>query len=1036
MDDLRADPLLARSTEVKGFKVLPPCVLFSRIGVGGMGAVYCGHHLNLDIEVAVKCLKPTLAEDDPTFVERFRREARAAARINHQNVVRVFDVAESMGLHYLIMEFVQGETARQRVERKGPLDVSEALEIVYEASLGLGEAHRLGLVHRDIKPDNLLVSSRGQVKVADLGLAKPAVGTGTSMLSMAGQVLGTPPYMPPEQWGEGTVTAATDVWAMGAVLYFLLTSQEAIRGDSLANIMSRIVLQPFPDVRDFRQDVPDAVAELLQKATAKEPGQRFFDAGELADAIARLPEHRISLVDTDAGTTELRTMLSPPPMPQIEEIKALLRQGGTTRNQPAPGREAAPKEPETKPRAVARSTGERRGGRLLLPLVALLLVGGGGAFAYLQWGGDGKDQPVRPDPVNPEPPVAQLPTAEELEASLQREDVVAVQKGTASRFAGRFAQQRPARLRLGDEEVALRDDGSFEVERVVDGDTLAVTAILDDGDELALQPFAVTFVEPPPPPPPSAPTFVRDLSAVGQRIVDGNITDQDTVTVSGRATKGGVPVFVAGERVEDVTWVRETFTFDYALSAEGRNTIAVTLGSADGDRRTLDVVRLTKAPTLTPIAPAETNARTDATQITFEIRADEWTSSVRAQYGNSRLDFEQRDDVWVTKTPIPLDDGANTILVIGENATGKARELKFTVTSTAPIPQVGGVFVSFGEAEERRVEAGAKVFVNARPKLRVALADDVSLLVDGTTSPLTFEPKVANGEQRALELKAVRDRRSSPPFALTIVFDGTKPLLDAKQPEPVAPGAEVTLTGTWSDRYGIASLTVDGGGAEVNLSDERKPQGTWSLVTKAGDGDSRITIVATDMAGNVARKDVLVRVVATKPVEVEPDPQPVEPVALEPDELRFPGFTRINGTELDAQGYPKELKHDASGIELVALPAGGKAPLYVAKRVTSNREWDGDGDTEPVVSVTWLDVASKLREPRFAKLGLPTKAEWARIQAASNAKLVTGKTREWLAQSGDESFEQRPLFDGTAVRATKATFSGRYTSFRVVFRPN
>jgi serine/threonine protein kinase len=268
MEDLRSDPLLAKVTEVNGFKHLPPCIVIGRVGSGGMGAVYRGHHLNLDIEVAVKCLKPSLVDDDPTFVDRFRREARSAARINHQNVIRVFDVAENLGLHYLIMEFVQGETARQRVDRKGPLAVAEALQIVYEASLGLGEAHRLGLVHRDIKPDNLLVSVRGQVKVADLGLAKPAISSAQSMLSAANQVMGTPPYMPPEQWSGERVTSATDVWAMGATLYYLLTGTEAISGDSVARIMSRIVLQPFPDVGERRADVPKAVAARLARATA------------------------------------------------------------------------------------------------------------------------------------------------------------------------------------------------------------------------------------------------------------------------------------------------------------------------------------------------------------------------------------------------------------------------------------------------------------------------------------------------------------------------------------------------------------------------------------------------------------------------------------------------------------------------------------------------------------------------------------------------------------------------------------------------
>jgi serine/threonine protein kinase len=309
------------------YKVLPPCVLYACIGQGGMGAVYRGHHLNLGIDIAVKCLKPVLVADDPAFVARFEREARSAACITHQNVIRVFDVAEHEGLHYLIMEYVQGENARQRVERKGPLPVGQALHLVHAASLGLGEAHRMGIVHRDIKPDNLMVSTRGQVKVADLGLAKPATDSRGGLLSMPGQVLGTPSYMPPEQWSEQPTTSATDVWAMGAVLYFLLTGRDAIQGSSLTAIMNQIVLQEFPDVRVMRPDLPESVTDLLRKATAKDPGERYLDANELAKMIAALPDHRVELIDDGEGAAEACTLVSRPSMEHLDEIKRCLRKG-------------------------------------------------------------------------------------------------------------------------------------------------------------------------------------------------------------------------------------------------------------------------------------------------------------------------------------------------------------------------------------------------------------------------------------------------------------------------------------------------------------------------------------------------------------------------------------------------------------------------------------------------------------------------------------------------------------------------------------
>ena len=325
MTDLDNDGNLARATEVEGYKVLPPCVIYGKIGQGGMGAVYRGRHLNLDIDVAVKCLKPELVGGDDQFVVRFRREARAAAQINHQNVIRVFDVAEDQGLHYLIMELVQGETARERVARKHTLGVGEALEIVYGAALGLSEAHRKGFVHRDIKPDNIMISSSGQVKVADLGLAKPQVRDDhASLLSGTNVVMGTPQYMPPEQWeSTSQVTSAADVWALGATLYYLLVGGEAIQKDSLPKIMQRILLQPFPDPRKLRPDVPADVAELCAKATATAVADRYADAQELADAIERLATRRESLRDKDAVPTGQvsNQILSPPPAKTLAKIK-------------------------------------------------------------------------------------------------------------------------------------------------------------------------------------------------------------------------------------------------------------------------------------------------------------------------------------------------------------------------------------------------------------------------------------------------------------------------------------------------------------------------------------------------------------------------------------------------------------------------------------------------------------------------------------------------------------------------------------------
>jgi len=390
---LDADATLKLANEVEGYKVLPPCVLYGKIGQGGMGAVYRGRHLNLDIDVAIKCLKPDLTGEDEQFVVRFRREARSAARINHQNVIRVFDVSEERGLHYIVMELVQGETARQRVKRKGHLAVGEALQILHGAAAGLGEAHGKGFIHRDIKPDNVMIASNGTVKVADLGLAKPSGQSNMSMLSGTNVIMGTPQYMPPEQWeNTATVTAAADVWALGATLYYMLAGGEAFSSESLPKIMQRIVLHDFPDVREKRPDVPEDVAEFIKKATQKAPADRYPDALAMVEAIDAMTTRRETLRDNDVVSGEdQNTLVSPPPAKTLAKIKFWMdSQGQIDPN----GEESDEKaEQQTIVSSPSRRQSDRqpapaaksRGG--LLAFVALLVVAAGVLGVWQPWRG-------------------------------------------------------------------------------------------------------------------------------------------------------------------------------------------------------------------------------------------------------------------------------------------------------------------------------------------------------------------------------------------------------------------------------------------------------------------------------------------------------------------------------------------------------------------------------------------------------------------------------------------------------------------------
>jgi predicted ATPase/Tfp pilus assembly protein PilF len=293
-----------------------------------MGVLYLGRHMNLDVDVAVKCLEPGLIERDAEFVARFQREARLAARLNHPNVVRVYDVSESDGVHYLILEYVDGEDAFQRMGRKGPLPEPQALQIIRSAANGLAEAHRNGLVHRDIKPANLMISVRGEVKVADLGLARAL--SGQTGITMEKSLMGTPQYMPPEQWEDArSAGPPADVWALGATLYFLLAGEDAIQGDGAYQIMNRLLKDPFPDIRERRPDVSEETARIIRRSARRDPGERYPTAAEMLVELEEVTgEARVDLEDpewvAERGTV---VMIAPPTTDVMDRIKRTSKPG-------------------------------------------------------------------------------------------------------------------------------------------------------------------------------------------------------------------------------------------------------------------------------------------------------------------------------------------------------------------------------------------------------------------------------------------------------------------------------------------------------------------------------------------------------------------------------------------------------------------------------------------------------------------------------------------------------------------------------------
>lgn len=281
--------------------------IMRRLGRGGMADVYVALHQSLDRQVALKVLRRQLS-GDLEYVERFRREARAAARLNHPNIVQVYEVGRVGNCHYIAQELIDGPNLRQRVEKEGPLSPGEAILVLRAVAAALTIAHQAGITHRDIKPENLLQSEHQEIKVADFGLAR--VGGGGD-LTQAGLTMGTPRYMSPEQVQGKPVDPRSDIYSLGCTLYFLLTGSPPFDGEEpLAVAIQQLQETPRPlaDVRG-RDDVPDWLLAAINRMMAKLPEDRFASAAELAEFIgdrSGLATHPLASGGTAAATVLLQ----------------------------------------------------------------------------------------------------------------------------------------------------------------------------------------------------------------------------------------------------------------------------------------------------------------------------------------------------------------------------------------------------------------------------------------------------------------------------------------------------------------------------------------------------------------------------------------------------------------------------------------------------------------------------------------------------------------------------------------------------------
>ena len=280
--------------------------LEEKVGSGGMSTVYLAFDETLERWVAIKLMHRDLSDHEDQ-IERFRREARAVASLSHPHVVTVIDAGEDDGHPYIVFEYVEGETLKDRIRRVGPLPVAEAAAYAIEIGRALSAAHAQRLVHRDVKPQNVLIDPEGRAKVTDFGIARSLEAEG---LTATGRVLGTTDYVSPEQALGETVTEQSDVYSLGICLYEMLTGEAPFKADTQVAVAMKHVREPLPDVRARRPEVSATLAAIVERSTAKETRNRYLTADELVHDL----EQGLAIEAARTGeapgeaTTVLRTL--------------------------------------------------------------------------------------------------------------------------------------------------------------------------------------------------------------------------------------------------------------------------------------------------------------------------------------------------------------------------------------------------------------------------------------------------------------------------------------------------------------------------------------------------------------------------------------------------------------------------------------------------------------------------------------------------------------------------------------------------------
>ena len=275
-----------------------------------MANVYLAHDTILDRSVAVKVLRGDLANDEK-FVRRFQREALSASSLSHPNIVEMYDVGEDDGQYYIVMEYVDGKTLKQVLKQRGELSITEVVDIMLQVTDGMAHAHDAYIIHRDIKPQNIMILNNGMIKITDFGVA---TALNSTQLTQTNSVMGTVHYLPPEQANGKGSTIRSDIYSMGIMMYELLTGLVPYKGDNAVEIALKHLKEPLPSVRKANSSIPQSIENVIIKATAKNPKNRYTDARTM---------HEDLKTALDESRKDEKRYVYPNPENDLEETKVL-----------------------------------------------------------------------------------------------------------------------------------------------------------------------------------------------------------------------------------------------------------------------------------------------------------------------------------------------------------------------------------------------------------------------------------------------------------------------------------------------------------------------------------------------------------------------------------------------------------------------------------------------------------------------------------------------------------------------------------------